>query len=232
MRALPLILLLACNSDGTDTDTDAPIALEGSTYEVVLSSVAITGASGAAAELIRSAAPSSILMHADSADDTTVTWRLAFGTDEDPVTQDACARTTDLPEGTVEGDEFQVGPEDLDLPGEVPWTFGELTLEGTLPGEVPWTFGELTLEGTLSADRSEITDLTMSGVVDAREIFELLPIPSSAEALCGTFDGFGISCEACADSEIACASLEITGLSASRVDVDVTAVTSVGADCN
>jgi hypothetical protein len=215
MRALPLILLLACNSDGTDTDTDAPIALEGSTYEVVLSSVAITGASGAAAELIRSAAPSSILMHADSADDTTVTWRLAFGTDEDPVTQDACARTTDLPEGTVEGDEFQVGPEDLDL-----------------PGEVPWTFGELTLEGTLSADRSEITDLTMSGVVDAREIFELLPIPSSAEALCGTFDGFGISCEACADSEIACASLEITGLSASRVDVDVTAVTSVGADCN
>ena len=205
MRALMLLscLVAGCDSatDGeTDTDGETP-ELAGAVFRLQFGSLEIEGADPAAADLIRVAARPNILMQAFEADETTVSWRLAFGTDVEPLEQDICSRTNDLAPGTLSGTEFAVPPSDTPF-----------------PSDPPWTLYSMEVTGTLSADLESASDITLSGTVDAREVEGLVTAVDGADALCDALGDFGLACGGCPDGQAFCVSVTATGLSARRVE--------------
>lgn len=202
MRTLiPLLLLAACSADESSGE------LQGMVYEMSPSALTIEGADSGAADLVRGALPP-ILLQAATADDSSVVWRLAIATGSPPV-QDSCAQTIDLPSATRTETGFEVSASSL-----------------TVEGEMPWTLTDMSSSGTISEDLATVTDITLNGTIDTRELVGLIPLLSSGEAICTAFSGFGLDCEDCGGGENFCVTLNQSGFTAASVDATVEAITT------
>jgi len=103
--------------------------------------------------------------------------------------QDTCIPTEELPTASlVDGVHFELGPATVRLELEV----------GTL------TLYELELTGTFAHDGDEVAGVTLSAVLDARDIASLSLMGDTPEDVCTAFARQDVACEDCGDGVEQC----------------------------
>ena len=203
LAPLAFLGLLACTgTDDGDTDLAVDPMLEGSVYRLNVNSLTIAGADSGLNDLVKLFFSQAVLARLTDVSDTEMTMTLALGDpDTDPIVRNPCFGDISLPPVAIDAEmSFALGPQDL----EVPSVAGDFTI------------GDFSLDGTIAEDGDDIEDLLLEGAVD----FRLAEGSSfgTPEGLCESFTDLGVPCGACPDGELLCADLEISGLSAARVE--------------
>lgn len=190
------------------------VDIEGNVYELDIDDMEITGADPDLAPVLGLFFTSPILLQTLEADADGFSPRMAYATVEGDV-QDECVGTSDFPTATLADGSFTMGPESTDI----------LTTNSS------FTIGEMEAAGTFSEEYDAMDTLTISGSVDLRQAVGFAGI-TSAEGACDTFEGLGLPCGPCADSQPYCADLELTSLSAAQVEIEVIGITEAEAAAN
>jgi hypothetical protein len=188
------------------------VDLEGATYLLEINNVQIPAAPDLAS-LLQLALPVPILLQAHDVSDASVSLRMATGVaDSDPVVQDLCTRTLELPKADRTGDDFAAGPADM-------------------VGPADWTLYDTEISGSLGADGESFGPMSLSGVADARQIAPFFPMAEDAAELCTIMGDLGLSCGPCGDDEPYCIEVLIENASGDRVDVAVEPIAELDPSC-
>jgi hypothetical protein len=141
--------------------------------------------------------------------------RIGKALEDDPGSQDFCARTVDLPAADVTNlpwfhlvtDELQFGAYAVDM-----------------------SLYQLQLSGTFASDGTAIGGLAMQTVVDSRDIAELIS-GQTADSLCEIMGNLYIPCEPCpTDGHSYCFNLSFEDLSGFPVDSDLESIETAETD--
>jgi hypothetical protein len=202
LAPIALIALLACNgTDPGDTDLAEDPMLEGSVYRLNVNGLTISGADDGLNDLVKLFFSQAVLARLTDVSDSEMTMALALGDPEtDPIVRNPCFGDISLPPVALTDLSFALGPQDLAVPSAT----GDFTIAG------------FSLAGTISEDGDDMDDLVLDGEVD----FRLAEGSNfgTPEGLCESFTELGVPCGACSDGELFCATLNITGLTATRVE--------------
>lgn len=175
--------------------TTAPIV--GRTYDVELDGRDITWVKPSVGSLLVSQLETkSLLFMVESADSESIDLLGAAGYDVGrSVAQYPCAPPIDFATGTFASNPFfHVGPQDTSL-----------SASGLV---VPIL--QMEVEGRFATDAASITDITLQGLIDVRDLGALL---GGGDA-CDTLGLFGVACVACPDGSDSCVELEVRDASA------------------
>ena len=204
MRLLPILALAACGGPEPlpeDTDTQ-PLALEGASYELLTGGLAIPAADDGLDDVLRLFFTRTVLLGISDFSDTAMTVRIGFGVDDaDPIEQDPCTPTVDLPPADLTGTTFEIGPADT--------TFQGATTE--------YSIGQMHVAGEVTGDGAQLSDIVLDGIVDLRQAAAFGTF-GDADTLCSTMGSFSLAFAACADGPEYCVTLSITGLGANRIE--------------
>lgn len=213
-------LALGCSGDDPDTvpDDTAPVELnlEGAVYTLDVSELNVVDADPGLASVIRLFFTRTVLVGLHTVSDDQLSLRLGFAADgTDPVVQDVCTQTLELPAADRSSPfAFDVGPETTTFQG----------------AELTYSIQDLALSGTLSDTGSQIRDIVLEGGIDLRQV-EALGFGTAVD-LCSAMADLGLPCGACDDNEALCATLWLDGLTASRVGATMEAIDSLDpVDC-
>ncbi len=141
--------------------------------------------------------------------------RIGVAREDDPESQDFCARTVDLPAADVT---------------HLPW-FHLLTDElqfGAYAADM--SLYQLQVSGTFASDGSAIGGLAMTTVVDSRDIADLIS-GQTADSLCEIMGNLYIPCEPCpTDGHSYCFDLSFEDLSGTPVNSELESVETANTD--
>jgi hypothetical protein len=142
--------------------------------------------------------------------------RVAVGEQGGGDAQDECARTVDVPDiGLVDGTSFTLQTSSL------AWDAWDASIEPT----------DVLLSGTFAPDLSGVGGLSLSAVVDMRDLVTSLGL-ASADLVCELVDTIDAQCAPCAiDGESYCVALAGDRFEAWAVDEDLVEVTTVADSC-
>jgi len=214
--ALVPALLLACSGgdgDGTGSTADEVAAIDGNTYELNIAGLSTPNADPDLATVVKLFFSAPVLLHAHGQDASGMNVRMAFG--DDAGGQSLCAPTSEFPSASFTGSVFDFGPGDTTF-YTTTTSFEVLDLMGT---------------GTVSDDGETFTGLQLMGRVDLRQAIGFAGF-DDADGLCSTFGELGLSCADCGDGSATCVDLELAGMSAARVDIDVDTISPSEAAAN
>lgn len=197
--------LAACGS-GADTKTEdtapEPLALEGASYELSTGGLTVPAADDGLADVLRLFFTRTVLIGVFDFSDAAMTVRIGFAVDgAEPLVQDPCTPTVELPPATLTGTHFEIGPADTTFQGAA----------------TTYSIGQMYVAGEIGGDGDVLSDIVLDGIVDLRQAGALGSF-GDADALCTTVGSFSLPCAACDDGEPYCVTLAVEGLGASRVD--------------
>jgi hypothetical protein len=203
LTALLATSLAACSGGGDDgtATTEGVASIDGSTYEVNIGGLTTPNADPDLASVIKLFFSAPVLLHVHGQTEGGMNVRMAFG---DGAAQDPCAPTSDFPAATFTGSDFDFGPSTTTF-YTTTTSFEVLDLAGM---------------GTVSSGGSSLDDLELSGRVDLRQAIGFAGF-DDVDNLCSTFSELGLTCADCGDGSATCVDLELAGMSAASVDIDV-----------
>ena len=206
MRALALATVLvpltACTGEKLDTAGGDADPLVGRTYEVDLSKGDVEGAEDLAAT-ISAILTAPVLTGITSEGGGSIEMRLALGESDSPLAQDLCARTLEMPTGTFDGTNIEIGPETVSFNAD----------------GVDYTLDDFHVTGALSADGNAIDDMSLSLTMDMTQAAAYLG-SSDGQSVCDDLIApLGLTCGDCGDGTTTCLSATMTGIPADRVDI-------------
>jgi len=221
-RALTLALfatLTACSGgddgDGTTTPTgdDGVANIEGSVFALDISELSVANADEALSDVISLFFSGTIVLHTHQQDGTGV--KVQMGYAEADGSQDVCAPTSNFPNATFTGNDFDFGPSDTTI-NTTTTSFQVLGMSGG---------------GTVSADGQSLDDLELQGKVDLRQAVGFAGFDDVTD-LCDTFSNLDLDCGDCGDGSISCVDLELVGMRAVRDTYEFTSISQSDAAAN
>ncbi|GEM_PF-3763369 len=205
MRAHALVLMIAtltaCTGEKLDTGA-AGDSIVGKTYEVDLGKGDVAGAEDLAAT-IDAVLTSPVLTSITAQAGDTIDMRLGLGVDENPVSQDLCARTLDMPQGSFDGTNIAIGPD---------------TVSFNANGD-DYTLEDFEVSGALSADGNSIEDMSLGLTIDMEQAAAYLGSDDGQSVCDDLIAPLGLTCGSCSDGGTTCLSVTMTGIPADGVDV-------------
>jgi len=197
-------LLSACSGgdDGTGTGTtpdggDDVADIEGATFALDISGLEAPNADPALVDVITLFFSGTIVLHTSGQDASGVGVQMGYALADG--SQDTCAPTSQFPDASFSGSDFDFGPQDT-------------TIYTTTTSFV---VGQMAGSGTVSDDGTSLDDLELAGSVDLRQAVGFAGF-DEVETLCDTFANLAVDCYDCGDGSVSCVDLELAGMSASR----------------
>lgn len=212
----PVLILMACSPDSEPDPEPVPdVDLTDAAFTLDVSGLTVADADPGLGTLVRLFFTRTPLIGFHDVSDDELTIRMGFtARGVEPVEQDPCTITLELPPASRDGLAIELGPVDVVFQGAA----------------VDYEIVDLTMSGVVSDDGQRLTQLTLSGEVDLRQV-EALEF-GTAENLCGSMADLELPCVPCDDGEATCARMQIEGITGSRVDVEVEAIEVLDPSCD
>ncbi|MDP2316214.1 MAG: Ig-like domain-containing protein [Pseudomonadota bacterium] len=207
---------IAFTTSGLGTALADPAALIGRTWSFDLAAARLVSPEGM--NLVLSSVPQQPLLigvTAVDADTLDIIEGSSLVVDGEPLTQEYCFATTDLP-----GAEF----------AESPYFHLSAAAATVAVGGAPVTVSDLVITGTFSVDGTFIGGGTLSGILDTRNMGVLVGDEGNPSAACDLMVSAGIRCGDCPDGERYCLDLLADQITAPEV-AGFTVTPVAGVDC-